>query len=102
MTPAHPTLIRAMARIIEKIEKLEPHLDSPESWQEYVGLVTILATIAPQLVPGADGELLTTREMAARMNVNAKTFLKKRKKGEITPAKILGERGRAAFRWRAQ
>jgi hypothetical protein len=102
MTPAHLALVRAVTRFVEKIEKLEPRLDDPESWREYSNLVMVLAAIAPQIRPEVTGELLTTADMAARLGIAPKTLLKKRKKGEITPAKILGKRGRAALRWAAR
>jgi hypothetical protein len=99
VTLAHLTLIRAVNRVVEKIDKLEPHLDDPESWGEYLNLVTILATIASQIRPEVTGELLTTSQMAARMNISAKTLLKRRAKGQAQPAVVMGKRGRAAFRW---
>jgi hypothetical protein len=102
VTPAHLALVRAVTRFVEKIEKLELHLDDPESWREYSQLVMILATIAPQIRPEVTGELLTTEAMAARLGIAPKTLLAKRKKGAITPAKILGQRGKAAFRWAAR
>ena len=47
------------------------------------------------------GELLSTKDLADRLGVTPKTLLRRRAKGELKPALELGERGRAAFRWRA-
>ena len=101
MTPAHLALVRAVNRLVEKIEKLEPHLDDPESWNEYMNMVTNLAMIASQIRPEMTGELLTTAQMAARLGIAPKTLLRQKASGKVTPAMILGQRGRAALRWRA-
>jgi len=104
VTPAHLALVRLSNHIVERLEKLEPQLDGgdPEVWREYLHLGTVLAAIAPQTVPGVDGGLLSTSEMASRLGVSSKTLLRQKASGKITPAKILGQRGRAAFRWAAR
>src|SRR5439155_18079322 len=101
VTPAHLALIRAATRFVERTEKLEPQLDDPESWREYFATVTALATIVPQIRPEMTGELLTTAQMAARLGIAPKTLLRQKASGKVTPAMILGQRGRAALRWRA-
>lgn len=104
MKPAHLALIRAERRLVERLEQLEARLDGgdPEAWREYAGMATALAAIAPQLTPEATGGLLTTRELAERLHVHPKTILRRRKRGELQPAAVLGHRGRAALRWAAR
>ena len=104
MTPAHLALVRLSNHIVERLQKLEVQLDGgdPEVWREYLHLGTALAAIVPQTVPGVDGGLLSTSEMASRLGVSSKTLLRRKANGKVTPATITGKRGRAAFRWRAQ
>jgi excisionase family DNA binding protein len=65
----------------------------------YCQALAALAAIAPLTVPGADGRLLTTKELASAMAVSPRTVLRKRKRGELQAVQ-LGQRGRAALRWR--
>jgi hypothetical protein len=102
VTPAHLALVRAAARFVEKIEKLEPELDNPEAWREYCQTVAVLAAIVREIRPESTGELLTTAQMAGRLGIAPKTLLRHKASGKITPAKVLGKRGKAAFRWAAR
>ena len=54
-----------------------------------------------QTAPGAGGELLTTAQMAARLQIAPKTLLRRAKKGQLEPIR-LGQRGRGALRWAAR
>jgi hypothetical protein len=100
---ARLALARAERRLLDRLEELERRLDAGENlWAEYFACAAALAAIAPQIVPGADGALLDTKSMAARMGISPKTLLRQRADGKIAPAKILGKRGRAAFRWAAR
>jgi hypothetical protein len=54
-----------------------------------------------QTAPGAGGELLTTRQMAARLQLSPRTLLRRAKAGKAEPIRF-GERGRGAVRWAAR
>ena len=71
--------------------------DWPLLWKN--SLYTLISVMA-QTAPGARGELLTTKGMAARLNVAPKTLLRWKAAGKVRPAQQLGQRGRAAIRWR--
>jgi hypothetical protein len=98
-------LRRAEVRLLERLDQLEARLDhgdgDGELWRAYADAAGALAMIARETAPGAHGELLSTREMAARLGVSAKTILRRRKAGQLTPAAAFGQRGRAALRWQA-
>jgi DNA-directed RNA polymerase specialized sigma24 family protein len=85
MTPRLITLLKAESRCIEKIEKLEPHLDDPESWRDYLQTVAVLAAIEPRLRPEALVEVLTQAELAARLGVTERTIQRRAKRGELPP-----------------
>jgi excisionase family DNA binding protein len=69
------------------------------AWPDLLATIQALATVLPTLTPGARGELMTTAQMAARLNVSSKTLLRRAKDKGLKPVR-LGERGRAAIRWR--
>jgi len=103
MTPMQLALARAVRRLIERLDQLEAKLAAGDesAWSGYCEASAALAALAPQLVPGADGRLLTTAEMAARLAIAPKTLLRRAKRGEIMPVRT-GQRGRAALRWAAR
>jgi len=67
---------------------------------EYRCTLETLAKLAAFGAPN-DRPLMTTAELAARLNISAKTVLRKRKSGVLVPAKVLGRRGTGALRWTA-
>jgi hypothetical protein len=95
-------LERAAQRLVARLETLESRLqdDQAAPWSEYAAIAQALAAILPTLAPGRHGELLTTKEMAARLAIAPKTLLKRKRAGVVRPALDLGRRGRAAVRWR--
>jgi excisionase family DNA binding protein len=95
-------LEHAVARLAGRLVELEPRLDAGDAaaWVDYCRAARALAAVAAAAAPGADGRLLTTREMAAALHVSPKTVLRKRKAGELAAVQF-GQRGRAALRWRA-
>jgi len=101
MTPAQCALRRVEARLLAHLDQLEPRLDQGDDlWPAYCEAAAALAAIVAHTVPGADGHLLTTKELAAALQVSPKTLLRKRQAGRLTAVE-LGKRGRAALRWRA-
>jgi hypothetical protein len=100
VTPLALVLARAERRLRDRIEDLERRLEAGEDrWREYGEALQALVAVAAQLAPEQSGRLMSTAELAAKLGVSAKTVLRRRKRGELTPAVQLGERGRAALRW---
>jgi DNA-directed RNA polymerase specialized sigma24 family protein len=83
VTPRILALLRAESRFIEDLEKLESHLDDPESRREYRETVAALAAIAPQLRPEALAPLLTQREVADRLGVSERTVRRRARRGDF-------------------
>jgi hypothetical protein len=95
-------LEQAAQRLGDRLGALENRLpgDDAATWAEYREVAAALAAILPALAPERRGALLTTAEMAARLGVAPKTLLKRKARGDVRPAVVLGKRGRAALRWR--
>jgi excisionase family DNA binding protein len=87
VNPAHLALIRAEQRLIEHLEKLEPHLDDgdPARWQEYCASAAALAAIMPALRPEMIADVLTQKELAQRLDVSTRTIRRRVKSGELPP-----------------
>jgi len=98
MTRQVLALHRAAQRLAVRLELLESRLsdDDPMTWQEYRQTAATLAALRTQLPPGRGEELLTTAQMAERLNVTPKTLLKRKAKGHISPAVQEGK----LIRWR--
>ena len=97
MNSYYPALQRAIAHLVERLEVLEAKLQAGEPlWEEYRSTVATLVAALGQVSPGSNGELLSTREMAARLGVTPKTLLKRKAKGSITPAVRAGR----LIRWK--
>lgn len=94
-------LERAAHRLVERLVTLEDRLqdDAAAPWKEYAETASALAVILPSLAPERRGGLLTTAQMAERLGIAPKTLLKRKARGELRPALVLGKRGRAALRW---
>jgi hypothetical protein len=96
-------LNKAIQRIEQRVLELDKLLDAGDhdraSWEEYLQLVSVLAQLAMMTRPEASGRLLTTGELAYKLGVSPRTVLRRRKRGQLTPAVELGKRGRAALRW---
>lgn len=103
MTPARLALVEAEARLVERLRQLGVKLAAGDEsvWCSYCEAAAALAAIAPATIPGASGELISTRAMAERMGVAPKTLLRRAKAGQADPIR-LGKRGRAAYRWAAR
>jgi hypothetical protein len=103
VTSGQLALRRVEQRLVARLEELDGRLEAgvPAAWAEYCEIARTLAAIAPATVPGAGGEMLTTRQMAAQLAVHPRTLLRKKREGMVTPAIQLGRRGRGALRWRA-
>jgi len=89
--------------LVDRLRELETRVDAGDeaAWAAYCAAAATLAAIVPQAMPGANGQLLSTREMAERLNISPKTLLRRKKDRQITPALQLGKRGRASLRWKA-
>jgi hypothetical protein len=91
-------LQRAVERLTDRLVELEQA--EPLNWPEYIATVIALTSALASTSPGADGRMLTTAEMAARLGVTARTLLAKKKAGKVAPAVVLGKRGTGAIRWK--
>ncbi len=102
MTPAQAALLRAQLRLVERLGELEARLAAgdEDQWPAYCQAAAALAAIAPGTAPEARGQMLTTAELAERLQLSAKTVLRRAKRGELQPVR-LGARGRGALRWPA-
>ena len=92
------TLDRAALMLVARVVDLEGRIQSGEDalWGGYTDAVQTLALVVSTLSPECRGELLTTREMAARLRIRPKTLLKRKGKGQIHPALQAGK----LIRWR--
>lgn len=81
-----------------RLTHLEARLDNGDetTWRAYGETAAALASVVARLTPGASGELLTTRQLAERLNIAPKTLLKRKKRHQITPALQHGK----LIRWR--
>jgi hypothetical protein len=97
------SILARAARVLEgRLADLLDRLGEGDesAWGAFLATVNTYIAVLAQLTPGSRGELLTTRQMADRLNIAPKTLLKRKAKGQVRPALQLGERGRAAIRWR--
>ncbi|MDO8474583.1 MAG: helix-turn-helix domain-containing protein [Candidatus Rokubacteria bacterium] len=102
MRPAQLALARAEQHLIERLGQLEAKVNAGDerAWLEYGQLAAALAAVMPSTAPGANGEMLTTAEMAKRLQLSTRTVLRKVKAGELKPERF-GKRGPGALRWSA-
>lgn len=98
----HQALARVARVLVARLDRLEERLQAGEEdvWPAFLDTSKALAAVAPHLVPGSHGAMLSTRQMAERLGISPKTLLKRKAKGQVRPAVQLGQRGRAALRWR--
>jgi hypothetical protein len=91
-------LMRAARRLASRLDELEPKLDAGDvaAWSAYEATAVALAAISAQIRPEARGALLTTAQMAARLNITPKTLLRRKASKEIRPAVQRGH----LIRWR--
>ncbi len=90
-------LQRAVSRLQTRAVALEERLDAGEDvWTAYAEAVEALAAVAARTAPGSHAELLTTQQMAARLNLSPKTLLRRKARGEVRPAVAKGK----LLRWR--
>jgi len=69
------------------------------------GFLRQAPSLLPNLRPEAGGTLLTTKDMASRLGVSAKTLLRHKSKGRIQPALEQGHhngKGGKLIRWSGQ
>jgi hypothetical protein len=95
-------LERAAHRLGNRLAQLEERLQhgDVDAWSAFCDTAQALAAVLPAIAPERRGALLTTAEMADRLGIAPKTLLRRRKRGQVRAAVELGERGRAALRWR--
>jgi hypothetical protein len=98
VTPLALAIQRAQQRLLKQLERLGPQVDAgdAETRREYRETAIALA----QLAAAAErrGDLLTTRELADKLNVSTRTIRRRRRTGSLEPAVQLGPR---VLRWKA-
>ena len=100
-TTALGVALARAARLIEtRLLALEERLHDGDdaAWALYVDALKIALDIEARLAPGAHGELISTADLAHRLNVSSKTIARRRKAGALTPALVDGKR---IIRWKA-
>lgn len=100
MIAAQAALLRVSARLVDRLGRLETRLDAGDerAWRPYTDAARALAAVAPLTTPEARGALLTTQQLADRLQVSTRTVRRRAKRGELQPVRM-GGRGRAALRW---
>jgi hypothetical protein len=98
MTALTMRLERSAHLLAARLEHLEARLQDDDAalWAEYRDTAAALARVFAHVAPGRRGELLTTEQMAERLNLSPKTLLKRKARGEIRPALQRGK----LIRWR--
>jgi hypothetical protein len=85
-----PTAVfaRCARRLAARVEVLEARLRDGDdtAWSEYVEAVKVFVLAVSNLTSERQGAYLTTAQMAARLNLSAKTLLKHKASGKIRPA----------------
>ena len=94
-------LEQAARRIAARLLVLDRELEAGDlsGWEEYVVLAQALAQLEQATSPVRTGRLMSTHEMAGRLGISPKTLLRRRARGEVEPALVMGKRGRGALRW---
>ena len=89
---------RAIGLLTSRLAALERRVEQGDdhAWPAYLEAVRTLAAVSPQLAPEHRGALLTTAEMADRLQISPKTLLKRKARGELRPALQRGK----LIRWR--
>lgn len=92
-------LERSARLLIERVAELEARLRQGDeaAWPHYLATLDSLAMVLGHVSPGRREDLLTTSEMAARLNISTKTLLRRKSRGDIRPAVQYGKR---LIRWR--
>jgi hypothetical protein len=91
-------LERSARLLLARVGQLEELVCQGEeaAWASYISALDTLARVLDHVAPSRRGELLTTAQMAARLNVSPKTLLRRKARGEIRPALQRGK----LIRWR--
>ena len=91
-------LERAIRLLLARAGQLEELVYGGDeaAWVSYLATLDTLANILDHVAPGRHGELLTTSQMAARLNLSPKSLLRRKARGEIRPAVQRGK----LIRWR--
>jgi len=101
VTATAAALVRAANLLSARLAQLAARIDDGDetAWPDYLATTAALAQLAPATAPGANGALLTTRELAEAMNVSPRQVRRLKRAGKIAPVAQLGAR---TLRWRAE
>lgn len=100
MTATTAALHRAANLLSDRLAQLEARIASGDdsAWPDYCAAAVALAQLAAATAPGANGALVTTRELADSLHVSTRQIRRLKASGKIAPAAQLGAR---TLRWRA-
>jgi hypothetical protein len=93
MTALTRRLERSAELLALRLEQLETRVASGEdgAWTEYRETVVALCAAFTYIAPGSRGALLTTAEMAERLNITPKSLLRRKSRGQIKPVQQRGK-----------
>ena len=91
-------LDRSARLLLGRVAQLEELVSQGDeaAWVSYLATLDTLVHVLEHVTPGRRGELLTTSQMAARLNVSPKTLLRRKARGDLRPAVQRGK----LIRWR--
>ena len=92
-----PLLVGRLRSVVQRLQA-----GDEAAWSDFLETVKALSALLPILQPGANGGLLSTREMASQLGVTPKSLLRLKSKGRIRPAlETAGHdgKGRRLIRW---
>jgi hypothetical protein len=89
----------ARTLLVARLDVLEARIRGGDEtgWTDYLATVNTLVRVRAETVPGAHGELLTSAQLADRLNLSEKTVRRRWKKGQLGPSFGEGK----TLRWRA-
>jgi hypothetical protein len=98
MSPLTVALLRGARLLDVRLTQLEERLLSGDetAWRDYLVTLEAAVKLDHQLTPGAHGEMVSTRAMAERLGIKPKTLLRRKAKGQVTPAMQAGR----LIRWK--
>lgn len=88
---------RMLSRRVEVLEDRLHHHDGADEgiWKAYVEAVAALVAVLGAVT--GEPTYLTTKQLADRLQVTSKTVLRRKKRGQLTPALVAGK----LIRWKS-
>ena len=90
---SEPLLVKRLSQLTERLQAGEEAV-----WGEFLSVVQALVALSECTAPEKRGSMLTTAEMASRLNMSVKTLLRTKAQGKILPAIANGKQ----LKWSGQ